>query len=109
MYLHRLVTLGLAISIVTACSTTDSGYVAREWTKNIRELGIYPIFPPREDVRVGDVYVYPAFKDDCRARALKSGLMPIAILLTRIPQSNIKAKAFYADRPSFPETTSSSS
>ncbi len=28
------------------------------WVQVIRELGLVPILPPREDVRVGDIYVF---------------------------------------------------
>ena len=39
----------------------DRGKVMREWTNTIGQLGLTPIFPPREDVQVGDIYV---FRDD---------------------------------------------
>lgn len=42
---------------LTGCAK-DRGYVQREWSTTMRELGIVPVFPPREDVFVGDVYGY---------------------------------------------------
>lgn len=49
----------LLLILLPACTNTDKGYVQREWSKSLRELGIVPIFPPREDVYVGDIYAYP--------------------------------------------------
>lgn len=45
------------IQIFFGCSG-DRGYVQREWSLSLRELGIVPVFPPREDIVVGDVYAY---------------------------------------------------
>ncbi|GAB6039676.1 hypothetical protein [Endothiovibrio diazotrophicus] len=49
----------IAIATLSGCGTIDDRYyVQREWSKSLRELGIIPLFPPREDVFVGDVYAY---------------------------------------------------
>lgn len=49
----------IASLLTVGCATTnDRYYVQREWSKSLRELGIVPFFPPREDVFVGDVYAY---------------------------------------------------
>jgi hypothetical protein len=46
-------------SVIVGCGTgNDRYYVQREWSKSLRELGIVPFFPPREDVFVGDVYAF---------------------------------------------------
>ncbi len=52
---------GLAVLACGCATTKDRGFVQREWSTSLRELGIVPLFPPREDVFVGDVY---ASKDD---------------------------------------------
>lgn len=36
------------------------GFVAQQWADSIRELSISPLFPPREDVEVGDIYLESA-------------------------------------------------
>jgi hypothetical protein len=59
-----LATLGLAVYL-TACiywairlsEKPTPGSVEGQWSNNIRELGISPVFPPREDVQVGDIYL----------------------------------------------------
>jgi hypothetical protein len=35
------------------------GQVTKQWSESMLQLGIVPVFPPREDVYVGDIYVYP--------------------------------------------------
>lgn len=48
-YLGALVFAGLGCG-------PQPGYVERQWAGTMRELGIVPLFPPRADVFVGDVY-----------------------------------------------------
>src|SRR5688500_5484548 len=53
--------------------THDPGYVAKEWSMTMREFGIVPVFPPREDVQVGDVYAMPLPPDvEAQVRAVKA-------------------------------------
>lgn len=47
-----------AAFLLTACNTVGDGFVAREWTNNMEELGITPIFPPRQDIRIGQVFLH---------------------------------------------------
>lgn len=93
----------IAIVALTGCTTTGPGFVAREWTRNMRELGIYPVFPPREDVQVGDVYLMPAFEESCRDKAVESGPLPLSLLLTTLSGAVNSADTFYAARISFPK------
>lgn len=55
--MRKLVLLFATVAAATGCSPVKDGFVMRQWSENMRELGIHPIFPPREDVYVGDVYV----------------------------------------------------
>jgi hypothetical protein len=50
------VALGLA-ALTGGCCANKPGIVAKNWSRMIRQEQVVPIFPPREDVRVGDVYV----------------------------------------------------
>jgi len=50
----------LLISIIlSACESNDrkSESVAKTWAENTRKLGINPIYPPRERVYPGDIYI----------------------------------------------------
>jgi len=52
-------TLLLAVGCIVClagCQTENQLFVQRDWSQSLRELGIVPIFPPREDLVVGDVY-----------------------------------------------------
>ena len=55
--LTAILTAGILLA-VAGCAT-KRGEVAREWSLMMREQQIAPIFPPHEDIRVGDVYESP--------------------------------------------------
>lgn len=50
--------IALCCLLLMGCARDDRGFVQREWSMTMRELGIVPIFPPREDFLVGDVYLH---------------------------------------------------
>lgn len=54
-----LVMLTGLLLCTSACESSrpKPGFVAKEWADNTRKLGITPIFPPRERVFPGDIYV----------------------------------------------------
>ncbi len=64
--------LVLASVLPAGCNNakSDRGFVQREWSLTLRELGIVPVFPPREDVVVGDVYASSFNPDDLDAQEL---------------------------------------
>lgn len=51
----------LNVLVLSGCSSErqDPGEIAKEWSTNTRQLGIYPLFPPRERVYPGDIYIFP--------------------------------------------------
>ncbi|MDN7586190.1 hypothetical protein [Burkholderia seminalis] len=57
-------TIALVGILASGCST--DGEVSRKWSSNMRELGIYPIFPPSADYRVGDIRTLPLCEFDDR-------------------------------------------
>lgn len=61
--------VGLCAAI-QGCRGPDYGYVQREWSKNMRELGIVPVFPPREDFYVGDLYASVDDPDSATTEAI---------------------------------------
>jgi len=66
------------VSLNSGCATSPApeGYVAKQWATAFRELQITPIFPPREDVQVGDIYVVPVAPEDEDAVFEAKGYLP---------------------------------
>lgn len=56
-----LLVLMVAITVFCGCAPDRRNVkrVYKEWTETMSELGIFPVFPPREDVQVGDVWILP--------------------------------------------------
>jgi chemotaxis protein histidine kinase CheA len=49
----------VSIAFAGCCTKPiERGVVQRDWVLTFSELGIVPTFPPREDIVVGDVYLY---------------------------------------------------
>lgn len=97
--LHLSLFVGMLTLAIAGCTTTPKGYVAREWSQSLRELNIVPVFPPREDVYVGDIYLDPAPPD----KEVKTGPLPIGQIVGRLTLTN-ELNAFYSTRASFPPT-----
>ena len=51
-----LTAAAVLLQLAGCASPTSPGEVARNWSCKLREMQIRPIFPPREDVHVGDVF-----------------------------------------------------
>jgi len=94
----------VATSVLAACASNDPGFVGRQWSQNIRELGIYPVFPPREDFRVGDIYLFPWYAPDCRDRVGLDGPMLLGVLVAAVPTVSDSAKTFYESRIAVPSS-----
>lgn len=91
----------LPVALAAAgCKTTEDGFVAKNWQNNMRELGVYPIFPPREDFAVGDVYLSSEGDLNCPSGFLQVGAHLAYVDLTT------DLKSHYAKRPEFPPTSS---
>jgi hypothetical protein len=55
--MRRSIVCAAALACLCGCNTVKDGFVAQQWSKNISELGVHPLFPPREDLYVGDVFL----------------------------------------------------
>ena len=116
-WLCNITGIALASGVLTSCySPTGSfqpGTVYREWSGRMSELGIFPVFPPREDVLVGDVYALPMHPYDNRVVEQVGGLGKVGIHIgyyNWVDRTNrgdlLKTlKEYYATRPTFPDTT----
>ncbi|MDR5750233.1 MULTISPECIES: hypothetical protein [unclassified Caballeronia] len=48
------------VCLLIACSSTKNmppSYVSELWSKQVRQFDIVPVFPPRADLQVGDIYM----------------------------------------------------
>lgn len=106
--MRREIVAACALALCGCASPVKSGFVADQWTSNMEELGIYPVFPPREDLYVGDVYVTydptqaaaPADGASPPAGSPKSKLPMLGVYFARLDVAQ-KLKAQYAARPEF--------
>jgi hypothetical protein len=57
MFLTRIA-LVISISVLGSCSTVVDEPVSRAYGEAVRDLGIFPVFPPREEFQVGDIYMW---------------------------------------------------
>ncbi len=74
--------------------------VAESWGESITPLGIEPIFPPAEDVSVGDVYVVLTAQNE---RVQSSALLGRSMKITHIDMST-DIEDEYRKLPVFPDT-----
>lgn len=93
------------LGFLSACGghQTD-GFVGRSWSENMRQLGIYPIYPPREDFQVGDVYLSPTSPERAAELDREGRVMPLAVWLSSLDLRKA-INSFYVNRPEFPKTS----
>lgn len=101
------------VLLVGCANNAAPGKLARDWSCKIREMQVRPLFPPREDLQVGDVYwLETAGESDaqnyCAHGILKPAeFMPLSVNLAFLPDVTKLAVAHYNNRPDFARTTSS--
>ncbi|HSK40827.1 MAG TPA: hypothetical protein VK943_13760 [Arenibaculum sp.] len=96
--LSSALVLFACLALAGCAVSRDPGYVAREWEDSMRELSIYPLFPPREDVQVGDVYVLQA----ADGQVPEDGFTTPGVWFDSIlPTAEVTA--FYQARANFPK------
>lgn len=108
------VTMTVLLAIVSGCdllpvsrSQAIPVSVATPWEQTLRDVGYVSVWPPREDVRVGDFYVFPvnpeaSFRNDptdARSREI--------LATTRWGSLSMisELQAEYQNRPSWPRTS----
>ncbi len=90
--------------MVTGCQDDPRGFVARDWSKAIRELQMTPVFPPREDVQVGDIYIEPLRHRDQDDWLEGNDYLPIGNWMGSVDGITDKVSDFYKNRMVFPKT-----
>ncbi len=97
----------VTVTILAGCAQyLKPGFVYKEWTRTMSQEGIFPVFPPREDVQVGDVWLLPL-------HPLETGVIEDigGLGLTGVWHANVlngtgtdTVSEFYRNRPLFPST-----
>ena len=98
----RAVTLA-ALAGLAACA--DSGKKFNQWAAPFAELGLVPVEPPNEDLRVGDLFVYPVDPEGERGGSTRTVDRRIGAVgrWASLPVPTALEQE-YADRPSLPPT-----
>ena len=91
---------------LSGCSTapTSPGFVAKSWSDNFKELRIIPVFPPREDVQVGDIYAIAVDEPDKETAFVDAFGNPILGVWVDSLDLKSSLDTFYTGRPEFPQT-----
>lgn len=111
---RALVACFVSIAFTGCASRVDNepGFVQRQWSAQMQELGIFPTFPPREQMYVGDVYLFPLtfrnvdFSEDLRTQQLSYSRLVGTLPIGGGTSDSIVA-AFQTSRPDFPASGTS--
>lgn len=61
--MHKIKYFSVAMNLIVLCGCSsdrlDPGKIEKEWSTSTRQLGVYPLFPPKERVYPGDIYIFP--------------------------------------------------
>lgn len=108
MYRKMLFASASALLLAGCGSNVQPGFVAKQWAGEMRELQINPVFPPREDFQVGDIYLPAVPQDRVDAVFDEEGYLPISIWLMEAGGDGAASGAlntFYMDRSTYPQTS----
>src|SRR5712691_1528623 len=87
-----LATVSLLVGLIlSGCASNKSKYgsVYREWSSRMSEMGIFPVYPPREDIVVGDVYALPLHPYDRSTIGYLGGLGSAGIHVGYLGDTNM--------------------
>lgn len=104
--MKRIGVLGLGILALSGCQSDrpDPGAIAKEWSTNTSQLGIRPIYPPRE-VYPGDVFISIGYDVDSIEEIPTKAFNILPVRYSHIPNLQAVA-ALEKDRLRFPIDTS---
>jgi hypothetical protein len=111
-----VLTAGLTggVLMLSSCASDPAarGHVYREWSDRMAEMGIFPVYPPREDIAVGDVYALPLHPYDSAAVGYIGGLGNAGIHVEYLGDTNLgwndllaRSAAYYSARPYAADST----
>src|ERR1043165_519277 len=111
---HQIILATALVWFIAGCSTQpfQRGKVYREWSSSMSEMGIFPVYPPREDIVVGDVYALPLHPYDSATVGYIGGLGTAGIHVEYLGDPNQnwsdlskKISNYYKARPYPADTT----
>ena len=97
----------LSAFVLPGCGTPSSRErVHQKWLEMLRDLSMIPVFPPREDLRVGDVFVYSVDPDKPSSAKSSTRDRRFVAAATRwsVLAVNEALDEEYRSRPAWPET-----
>ncbi|TGP42837.1 hypothetical protein EN871_18100 [bacterium M00.F.Ca.ET.228.01.1.1] len=110
-----------SLTLLGGCSTKpvlNPDNLADQWGARLRAYQIYPVFPPREDIQVGDLYGICAKKTNQRVlanedqvalgRTQATGPSPISVWLSRIDEFRSSIGQFYSTAVTLPPASAPS-
>lgn len=62
----RALLLFCCLLLLNGCASSVDEPITRAYGEAVRDLGIFPVFPPREEFQVGDVYAWSQSESDPR-------------------------------------------
>lgn len=86
----------IALLVLPACSKQSDISIKQAYGEAVNELGIFPVFPPREEFQVGDIYYWSQSTSDPSDT--------VSVYLTSLPWVRTEANRFLRDRVVFSGT-----
>ncbi len=110
---YQIILVTALTMFVGGCSTPfQRGKVYREWSTSMSQMGIFPVYPPREDIVVGDVYAIPLHPYDSATVEYIGGLGTAGIHVSYLGDPNLEwanlltvSSNYYQARPYPADTT----
>lgn len=99
-----LLCLMLAAGCAMRTPLHENGALARLWHERLAEYNIVSVFPPREDVQVGDIYLMCS-PETGESEELSSVSRPLPTLVATVPGVSAELERYYAKRVTVPEIT----
>lgn len=86
--------------LLAGCGLNPEDELSIEYGKTVRKVGIFPVYPPREEFQIGDVYMW--------SQSVADPNDTVSIYLTTIPWLRWEADRFMSSRIVFEDTATGS-
>lgn len=92
----RALSLLCLMGALAGCGAVP-GELSHEYGKNVRKVGMFPVYPPREEFQIGDIYIW--------SQAVDNPNDSVSVYLDTLDWMRGEADAFMATRVVFENTT----